>query len=337
MRPAPPPLSREQCLELGHRAAEGAMYRQDKIWSRYSNDKVDIAHALTAVLRTLHKALPLDEPLAALSIGSSNEPQFRVLEAACRGGLYLLDIEAAALDVVAERTARQGTVHVRTLHDDYREVLRDAAAIDTFRERELQGQRLSLITLHHSLYYSQESTWHELLANLYEGLLRPLPGNVRAGAAPAGAASDAPAANPAEPDRLSGPVAAIHAVLMASHSDDPSSTTWLYNHFAQTFFGCRNDQDLLACAQGLRADPRFDTAQVLTKTSRVEFFVNDFEQFMAVIWMILLHPTVHQYSPSQQREVILWVYENLWSRGQPLVQFQDHLVIYRGRGIPGLI
>src|SRR5690606_24249283 len=137
--------------------AQGAMYRQDKIWSRFSNDKVDIAHVLTAVLRTLHKALPLDAPLTALSIGSSNEPQFRILEAACRAGLFLLDIEAAALEVIAERTARQGTDHVRTLHDDYREVLHDAAAVDRFRERELDGQRLSLITLHHSLYYSEAS------------------------------------------------------------------------------------------------------------------------------------------------------------------------------------
>jgi hypothetical protein len=318
MRPAPPPLSLEQRLEMGHRAAQGAMYRQDKIWSRFSNDKVDIAHVLTAVLRTLHKALPLDAPLTALSIGSSNEPQFRILEAACRGGLFLLDIEQAALEVIAERTARQTTDHVRTLHDDYRQVLRDAAAVDTFRERELGGQRLSLVTLHHSLYYSEASFWHELLANLYQRLLKPLP--------VAGASADA-----------AGPVAAIHAVLMASRSDDRTTTTWLYNHFAEKFFDCRNEQDLLACAEQLRADPRFADAQVLTRTDRVEFFVDDFEQFMAVVWMILLHPTVHQYSLQQQREVIEWVYENLWSQGQPLIQLQDHLVIYRGRGIPGLL
>jgi len=319
MRPAPSPLSREQRLELGHRAAQGAMYRQDKIWSRFSNDKVDIAHVLMSVLRTLHKALPLDEPQTALSIGSSNEPQFRILEATCRGGLYLLDIEAAALDVIAERTARQSTDHVRTLHDDYRQVLRDAAAVDTFRERELGGQRLSLITLHHSLYYSETGFWHGLLTNLYQRLLQPLPATAINGSQPAG------------------PVAAIHAVLMASRSNDRTTTTWLYNHFAEKFFDCRNEQDLLACAERLRADPQFADAQVLTRTDRVEFFVDDFEQFMAVVWMILLHPTVHQYSLDQQREVIEWVYEHLWSRGQPLVQLQDHLVIYRGRGIPGLV
>ena len=53
--------------------------------------------------------------------------------------------------------------------------------------------------------------------------------------------------------------------------------------------------------------------------------------------MILLHPNVHRFSQEQQREAIEHVYERLWSRGLPLVQIQDHLVIYRGAGVPGLI
>ena len=81
----------------------------------------------------------------------------------------------------------------------------------------------------------------------------------------------------------------------------------------------------------------FAGAQVLTKSSRVEFFVDDFEQFMAVVWMILLHPNVHRFTEGQRREVTEWVYANLWSRGLPLVQVQDHLVIYRGTGVAGLI
>ena len=76
---------------------------------------------------------------------------------------------------------------------------------------------------------------------------------------------------------------------------------------------------------------------MLKRSSRVEFFVNDFEQFMAVVWMILLHPNVHRFSNAQQCEVIEWVYANLWSRGQPLVQIQEHAVIYRGTGLAGLI
>jgi hypothetical protein len=170
-----------------------------KGWSRYSNDKVDIAGTLARVLRTLTKALPLDEPLSALSIGSSNEPQFRILESAFRGGLYLLDIEDTALAVVEERIQRQNAHQVRVIHGDYHEALRDAESVLCFRREHLDGRRMTLITLHHSLYYSPRSFWSDLLANLYEHLLvtEPAPG----------------------------PSGAIHVVLMASRSEDPASTT----------------------------------------------------------------------------------------------------------------
>lgn len=306
-----PPLTPEERTALGLRAATGHMYRQDKIWSRHSNDKVDIAGTLARVVRTLSKALPLDLPLTALSIGSSNEPQFRILESAFRGGLYLLDIEDAALGLVEERTRRQGTRHVRAVRGDYREVLRDEESVVRFRIEHLDDRPVTLVTLHHSLYYSRQSFWPGLLSNLYRQLLAAAPGP--------------------------GPTAAIHAVLMASTSDDPASTTYLYNHFAGKFFAHHNDQDLRACAAGLAADPAFADAQVLSKSSRVEFFVDDFEQFMAVVWMILLHPNVHHFAEDQQREVVEWVYGNLWSRGLPLVQVQDHVVVYRGTGTPGLI
>ena len=78
--------------------------------------------------------------------------------------------------------------------------------------------------------------------------------------------------------------------------------------------------DLEECVGELRQDPRLDDAQVLSKRSRVEFFVDDFGQFMAVVWMILLHPDVHRFSSSQHQEVIEFVYEQLWSRRRPLVQ-----------------
>src|SRR5262245_32610763 len=120
-----PALPVEERTALGLRAAGGYMYRQDKIWSRYSNDKVDIAGALARVLRRLATALALDLPFTALSVGSSNEPQFRILESACRGGLYLVDIEEAALGVVEERIKRQNTPHVQLIRGDYREVFRD--------------------------------------------------------------------------------------------------------------------------------------------------------------------------------------------------------------------
>jgi hypothetical protein len=305
-----PSLSLDERMHLGLRAGTGHMYEQDKIWSRYSNDKVDTAGMLARVIRTLSKSLSLDQALTALSIGSSNEPQFRILESACRGGLYLLDIEDAALQVVEERIRRQDTPHVQTIRGDYREVLRDAKAVEGFRETHLNGERLTLITLHHSLYYSPQSAWLDLLANIYQLLLSPIP--------------------------ASGPSGAIHAVLMASRSDEPASTTWLYNHFAERFFDCRNDQDLLVCAEQLRRDARLSDAQIHVRSNQIRFFVPDFEKFMAVVWMILLHPNVHRFTEEQQREVIEYVYNNLWSRNRPLVQIQDHLVIYRGQGEPGL-
>jgi hypothetical protein len=304
-------LKPEERLELGLRAADGRLYQQDKVWSRHSNDKIDIAGTLARVLRTLSKALPLDQPLTALSIGSSNEPQFRLLESFFRGGLYLLDIEQAALDVVAERIQRQQTNHVRTLHGDYRFLLHDDLSRQRFRDRQLDGIRPTLITLHHSLYYTERSAWRELLVSLYQDFL------------------------PAAPQP--GPSGAIHAVLMASQSEDLTTTTGLYNYFASQFFGHRNDQDLLECAEELRQDPRLADAQILNKRSRVEFFVDDFGLFMSVVWMILLHPDVHPFSTTQQQEVIEFVYQQLWSRRRPLVQQQDHLVIYRGKGVAGLI
>jgi hypothetical protein len=115
------------------------------VWSRYSNDKIDIAHRLAEVLRTLSAALPLRRPLRALSIGSSNEPQFRILESAFRGGLYLLDIEAEALDIVKERSRRQATDHVYPIRGDYRVQLGDLHRAHRFRSRHLGGRRMAAV------------------------------------------------------------------------------------------------------------------------------------------------------------------------------------------------
>jgi hypothetical protein len=291
---------------LGLRAARTQMFSQDKVWSRFSNDKIDIAHRLADVLRALSRSLPLQRPLRALSIGSSNEPQFRILESACRGGLYLLDIEAEALAVVTERIRRQGTDHVHTIRGDYRALLGDEARARRFRADALGGQRMELVTLHHSLYYSSESSWLPLVAGLYRAVL-------------AGGGAG-------------GPRAAIHAVLMASRSEQRRSTTWLYNQFAARYFGVRNDQDLRRFAASLRRDRRLAGARIVATRSQVAFFAPSFEEFMGVIWMILLHPTVHRFSREQQVEVIEYVYRHLWSRGLPLIQEQDHVVIYRDGG-----
>jgi len=287
-------------LELGLRSARSGMQQQDKIWSRYSNDKIDIAGALARVIRALSRELPLTRPLTALSIGSSDEPQFRILESAFRGGLYLLDIDAGALRNVEERSARQRTAHVKTICGNYCELFANGATTRAFRARALKRRRVRLITLHHSLYYSPRAAWPALFANLYRHIL------------------------------ASSGAAAIHAVLMSSHSDDRSTTTWLYNHFAGRFFGASNDQDLRGFKDELRSDRHVTGAQVLHRASRVEFDVDDFERFMSVVWMILLHPSVHRFTEEQQREVTEYVYRQMWSRCVPLVQMQDHMAIYRG-------
>jgi hypothetical protein len=292
--------------ELGMRAAHSRMFQQDKVWSKHSNDKVDIAHRLARVIRALQKSLPLRAPMTALSLGSSNEPQFRILESAFRGGLYLLDIEEAALDVVAERIERQSTGGVALIRGDYTRLLGNGAAARRFRARRLGGRRMTLVTLHHSLYYAPRAAWGPLVEALYrEVLARPAPG-------------------------ARGPAAALHAVLMASRSDDESTTTWLYNHFAGRFCGARNDQDLRGFARGLAGHRGLPGARVLTRTTRVEFFVDDFERFMGAVWMILLYPNVHRYTREQMVEITDHVYHRLWRAGRPLVQEQDHLVIYRG-------
>ncbi len=281
------------------------MSRQDKIWSRHSRDKVDIGETLAKILRTLSKALPLTQPMRALSIGSSNEPQFRILQTAFQGGLYLFDIEKEALAAVQERIRRQDTPNVFTVLGDFNEIFTHPAKIRKFIQEDLHRKKLELITLQHSLYYCEERKWNDFIQYLHEKLL-----------APAGA---------------------LYGVLMTSRSDDPSTTTWLYNHFAKKFCGHTNNQDLAGFAAALKKNDAFKKTQILCKTSRVRFFVDDFREFMAVVWMILLYPRVHRYTLEQRQEIAEYVYVKFFEKKRPLFQHQDHLVLYRGISFKGLI
>ena len=297
--------SAREVIRQGVSTSRTLMSQQDKIWSRYSRDKVDIGETLARVLRTLAKALPLDLPLRALSVGSSTEPQFRILEAGFRGGLYLLDIERAALAVINERIRRQSVTHVATLRDNYIDILADRDRTRRFLRDELGGQRLHLIAFEHSLYYCPAADWRRILDNAFRELLAP--------------------------------TGAVHCVLMSSSARNPSTTTWLYNHFAGTFFGHVNDQDLRAFARAAARGRWFGRGQILTKTDRVRFYVDDFRALMSVVWMILLYPNVHRYTREQRETVTRHVYRMLFARKKPLLQDQDHMVIYRGIGGHGLI
>ncbi len=295
----------KRLIERGIKAADSLISQEDKIWSKYSRDKVDIGEKLTRIIRTLYKAFPLDKPLEALSIGSSNEPQFRILEASFRGGLYLLDIEKEALDIVSERIHRQALDHVKTIPGDYNNIFLDRQKTILFLKNRLNSHKSNLITLHHSLYYCPQQKWDIIFENLYSRILAPC--------------------------------GAIHAVLMESKSNNQYTTTWLYNHFAGKFCYSYNNQDLCRFKKQLQTNPLFKKAQIFLKEGRVEFFVNNFEEFMSVVWMILLYPDVHRYNQEQKEEITEFIYKKFWLHKRPLVQMQDHLVVYRQIPFRGII
>ncbi|MDD5084602.1 MAG: class I SAM-dependent methyltransferase [Candidatus Omnitrophica bacterium] len=288
----------KKLIERGLGVADFKTFEADKIWSRYSNDKVVIGEGLGRVIRVLSKTLPLAKPLTALSIGSSNEPQFRILETAFRGGLYLLDIEEEALDIVKERIRRQWTDHVSTIRGNFNKIFLDKKNTVRFLKAKLGGRKMNLVTLHHSMYYCDESKWMALFENLYRKILAPQ--------------------------------SAVHAVLMASNSSDDCTTTWLYNHFVGKFFGLGNNQNLREFKRGLERNSIFSGAKTFLKSHHVRFFVDDFEKFMAVVWMILLYPDAHKYSLRQREEITEFVYRKFWKPRRPLIQIQDHLALYRG-------
>lgn len=296
---------REEAIAAGIKAGESLMLLQDEIWARYSSDKVEIGRVLTKVLRTLSKALPLDRPLRALSVGSSEEPQFRILNAAFAGGLYLLDIEQGALDVAEARKRRQWIDNVTTICGDYNTLFATAEATQGFLQDRLGGRPVDLILLQHSLYYADENAWPALIKNLYRGVL------AKAGA--------------------------MHMVLMSPTPANPDTTGWLYDHFVGKYYGHKNTQDLLVLKDELARDDALEAAQLLSNTTDVRFWVDDFAQFMAVIWMIMLYPNVHSYDDAQKQEITQHVYDHFWLAKKPLQQIQDHLVVYKGIDLPGLI
>ena len=298
-------FSAKKMIELGVKIADAKVFQQDKTWSKFSHDKVDIGERLVRTIRVLHKEFPLARPLTALSIGSSNEPQFRILEPVFRGGLYLLDIEAGALNIVNERIGRQSLDHVKTIVGDYNKIFSDSKKTDLFLSKSLKGNKINLIAMHHSLYYCSQQNWRVLFDNLYAKIL-------------AGQG-------------------AMHTVMMTCEDNDPYSTSWLYGHFAAKFFGCHNDQDITQFKKELAADSLFKSTQVLLKRSRVEFFTDNFEEFMSVVWMIMLYPGVHKYSYKQKEEITELVYKRFWRLKRPMVQHQDHLVVFRGIKTRGIL
>ncbi|MEM7226993.1 MAG: class I SAM-dependent methyltransferase [Pseudomonadota bacterium] len=284
-------------IDRGVYAAESSLPQQLAAWAGHTDEKSDVAESLAKVIRSLSKAAPLSHPFRALSVGSSQEPLFQTLEGAFRGGLYLLDIDETALASVDRRVERQRLKGVHTVLGDYTRAFASTADARHTLDAKLGGRPFELITLHHALYYSDKATWRALIESLYQGVL--------------------------------GPLGAIHVALMSARPRE-GTTTWLYNHFAEKFFGQRNDQDLLTFKGELEANPNLACAQLVARTSEVEFFIDDFELFMAVIWMIMLYPHVHDYTLEQKREITSFLLENFWRPGKPLKQDQYYLAIYKG-------
>lgn len=278
----------------GLRAAETDIHFQNDIWSRFSSDKSDIGAQLATVLGKLIRESDANDNLSALSIGCGKEPQFRLLQAFCRDHLYLLDKDETLLTNLRERVKRQSIGNVTLSHRDFH-ILLDAGHCADYRKLVLGGRKLNLVLLHHSMYYLLQDQWLALIENIYSELL--LDGGY------------------------------IHCVLMASDSGKENSTTTLYNDVARRYFSHINDQDLRVLPNLLRTRSVCRQATFELRRTEVQFSNREFYEFMAVIWMILLYPDVHQYTPQQMREITMHVHELFFLRKFPLIQEQDHLVI----------
>lgn len=290
-------IERDDLIEIGLQAAETPLRTQVKIWSGYSSEKPDTASQIFGCLRTLHRARPQTDDLRILSIGSSDEPHFRLLKAAATEGLWLYDIDPAALEAARERVSRQLLKNVSLVVGNYCVDFADSKAATAALESRLGGKTFDLITFHHALYYSPASAWPEIISTIHEVLLSS-PG-------------------------------ILHLAMMSGADGQRYTTTWLYNHFIGKFFGLSNDQDLPSLTTLLAKRPEFANTRLVPQQLPSEFRSDSFADFMAVIWMVMLYPDGHQYSLDQRREIIEFVIDNFWQPGRPLVEIQDYLSIHK--------
>jgi hypothetical protein len=289
--------TKDSLVERGIKAAECRIFEQNKIWARFASEKPDVAISLMRAIRQLHSRTPCDRKLSALAIGAGDEPQFRILQAAFERGLWLYDIDGAALAKIKERLDRQSIDKVYLLQGDYsRDFENELVAAQTL-ESILGGRKLDLVTLHHCLYYCCASEWPGIIKAIYDSVLAPQ--------------------------------GAMHMVMMSAREQRPGTTTWLYNHFAGKFFGSSTEQDLLQLRQTFSEDPGMRGCRIDAETREVEFWVDDFEAFMSVVWMILLYPHGHDYSLEQRIEITEFVIEHYWRPGRPLIQTQDYVTLHK--------
>lgn len=285
-----------QIIEQGLRAAETAICEQNLIWSRYSGDKPDVAKGVMRAFHMLALARKNYHPINIVSIGCGSEPQLRLLNAANHKNIVLIDKDPAVLDSINKRVNRQFYKNIYPVQENY-EAFLDLNYTRAFLKMQLNGCKADAVFLHHSLYYLPMRRWRALITNIYNELLAEK--------------------------------GVIHCVLMSHYSDSPYTTTWLYNNYTRRFFNHINDQGLLAFQKELISEDCLAGAEISNVSSEIKFWVNDFEDFMKVMWMILLYPSVHQYSRKQMEIIIGDTYENFFLPQKPLMQSQDHLYIQK--------
>lgn len=294
-------FSRNDLIDAGLKAATLGLRDQVKLWERHTDEKADVARDLMRGVKALLRECAPDQRLRTLSIGSSEEPQFQLLHALSDGGLWLYDCDPAALGALKTRIERSLLNDVHLVQGDYlQDFNSDRAAEATLQDR-LGGVPFDLVTLHHALYYSRPEDWPDLVRALCNQVL-------------------------SAPGRM-------HLALMSSTTKRPYSTTWLYNRFAEKFCGTRNTQNLLDLPARVKARPGGGDLYFSACSSAVRCRLERFEDLMAVVWMIMLYPQVHDFSTDQRVEITEFVLDEFWLPGRDLVQVQDYVTITRSPAI----
>lgn len=278
-------------MEEGLAAAELSLREQAKTWENYTDEKADVAKSLMLGVRSVLRDMPAGHAFRSLSIGSSEEPQLKLLHALSDGGLWLYDKDPAALRAVQYIVERHMLKDIHLEVGDYQKDFRtDKSTLDTIAKK-LGGQRFDLVTLHHSLYYSEPAYWPELVSKLTTHVL-------------------------SKPGML-------HMALMSSSTDCPYTTTWLYNHFANKFLGHSNSQNLLDLPAQIRTTTQH--LRFSAQSSATRFRPSSFREMMAVVWMIMLHPDVHQFDLDQRTEITEFVLDEFWLPRRDIIQIQDYV------------
>lgn len=275
-------------------ASQQTMAQQDIIWSTYSNDKIDIGEKTAKVLTQIIKNIPDNKELRIISIGCGIEPQFNLLQSFANGGLYLIDNDQTIIDKLKNKVKRQKIKNVYPIKFDMNNFTSLEKVIEFFNTN--IKTKVHAIFFHHSLYYVLQKKWQVLIENIYSKYL--LPGGI------------------------------IHAVLMSSECAKQNSTTWIYNTYAGKFFGHKNEQDLKEFAEQIKGNKDI-LGEINCTSSLVEFSSKEFYNLMAVIWMIMLHPHVHNLSEIQLKEITEFIYISIFKKEQLLIQIQDHLFIQK--------